>query len=112
MTCHALTLAFDDISQNDNGSGFNVEIYHTYIDALNTIEAGNKVNLAILDFRLGSESEFTGLDLARHLKVAVHHVKIIFLTSIGDKYLHYTIFREINPEGFIIKSEMGFSEIV
>lgn len=112
LTCLALKMAFDEIAQNDNGLGFNVEICHTYIDALNTIEAGTKVNLAILDFRLGSESEFTGLDFARHLKVAVRNAKIIFLTSIGDKYLHYTIFREINPEGFIIKSELGFPEIV
>ncbi|WP_318343383.1 hypothetical protein [Flagellimonas baculiformis] len=111
LTCHALKLALDGISQNQDGLEFKVSIYHTYGAALDFIKTGKKLHLALLDFRLGVNSSATGLDLAKSLKVSDSEAKIIFLTSISDKYHYYTIFKEINPEGFIIKSELGFNEI-
>ncbi|MBW8201227.1 response regulator [Flagellimonas abyssi] len=111
LTCHALKLALDDISQKDPGPEFEVAIYHTYGEAQDLISSNNMVNLALLDFRLGPDTSATGFDLAKLLRASATNAKIIFLTSISDRHQYYTIFREINPEGFIIKSELDFKGI-
>lgn len=111
LTCHALKMALDEISQNQPGLEFKVAIRHTYNDALDFIKTENEVHLALLDFRLGPDSSATGFDFAKFLKISASKAKILFLTSISDRYHYYTIFREINPEGFIIKSELDFKGI-
>ncbi len=111
LTCYALKLALEEISQNHQTLDFKIEIYHSYDDAVDYINSGKKVRLALLDFRLGADSSGTGFDLAKVIKKSDSNTKIIFLTSISEKYQYYTIFRQINPEGFIIKSELDFKQI-
>jgi len=111
LTCHALKLALDDISQKNPGPELEVAIYHTYGEVLDFISSNTMVHLAILDFRLGPDTSATGFDLAKLLRASASDTKIIFLTSISDRHQYYTIFKEVNPEGFIIKSELEFKGI-
>lgn len=111
LTCHALKLALDDISQKELDLELEAAIYHTYGEALDFISSKNLAHLALLDFRLGPDNSTTGFDLAKLLRASASNTKIIFLTSISDRHQYYTIFREINPEGFIIKSELDFKGI-
>ena len=111
LTCHALKMALDDFSKSKEGYHFQVEICNTYHQGLEKIDRGFTYDLAILDVNLGRDHPETGEDFAMILRSSSTDTKIVFLTSISERFRYYSIFKKINPEGFIIKSELDFFEI-
>lgn len=111
LTCHALKMALDDFSKSKVEYHFQVEICNTYHQSLERINRGLIFDLAILDINLGSNHTETGEDFAKVLRSSSTGTKVVFLTSISERFRYYSIFKKINPEGFIIKSELDFFEI-
>lgn len=76
------------------------------IDALTDV---NSFDLAIIDQRLPPFAEkniLCGTDLALLLKKKKPHCKIIICTSHSEILLVYSILKKVEPEGFIVKSDL------
>lgn len=69
----------------------------------------------LLDINLGvSESSpfKDGEELGSTLRAKLPNAKIIILTSITDSYKIYKILKNVSPQGFLIKGESSFSDLV
>lgn len=53
----------------------------------------------------------SGEDLAQKAKTLMPHSKIIILTMFNESYRIHSIVKEINPDGFLIKSDLTSSEL-
>lgn len=53
----------------------------------------------------------SGEDLAQHARVILPNAKIIILTMFNESFRIHNIIKTINPEGFLIKSDLTSSEL-
>ncbi|MGB6269168.1 MAG: response regulator [Olleya sp.] len=53
----------------------------------------------------------SGEDLAKHVKLTQPEAKVVILTMFNEVYRIHSIIRSINPEGFLIKSDLTSSEL-
>lgn len=83
-------------------------------DGLNVFLKNPKVyDLILLDIRMPSSPEeqlFSGEDLGMRMKAIRPEVKIIVLTSLVDNHHLFSIFKTLNPQGILIKSD--FDDVI
>jgi DNA-binding NarL/FixJ family response regulator len=97
---------------------FRIESATTCQEALEKINANpidKRFDLIFLDIRIPPSDDrkiLTGEDLGLKIRAEYDDVKIIVLTSYNDNFLLNNIIKTINPEGFLIKTDFGFDEIV
>jgi DNA-binding NarL/FixJ family response regulator len=53
----------------------------------------------------------SGEDLAKHIKQTQPEAKVVILTMFNEVYRIHNIIKTINPEGFLIKSDLTSSEL-
>ena len=71
-------------------------------------------DIFFVDIKLPPSSDgsvTSGEDLAKHIRKVVPDSKIIILTMYNESYRIHNILKNINPEGFLIKSDLTSSEL-
>ncbi|WP_033959945.1 response regulator [Psychroserpens jangbogonensis] len=94
------------------------------IDTANTCDAANLLmeraaderpyDVCFFDISLPPSSDgkiTSGEDLAKIAKNLLPNAKIIILTMFNESYRIHSIVKEINPDGFLIKSDLTSSEL-
>jgi len=94
------------------------------IDTANTCDAANLLmeraaderpyDVCFFDISLPPSSDgkiTSGEDLAKIAKNILPNTKIIILTMFNESYRIHSIVKEINPDGFLIKSDLTSSEL-
>ncbi|WP_040247208.1 response regulator [Psychroserpens mesophilus] len=94
------------------------------IDTANTCDAANLLmeraaderpyDVCFFDISLPPSSDgkiTSGEDLAKIAKTILPNAKIIILTMFNESYRIHSIVKEINPDGFLIKSDLTSSEL-
>ena len=82
---------------------------------MNYKSTDHQFDLIFLDIRIPPSDDgkiLGGEDLGLKIREEHDDVKIIVLTSYNDNFLLNNIIKTINPEGFLIKTDFGFDEIV
>jgi DNA-binding NarL/FixJ family response regulator len=97
--------------------------YHTNFHLWNDLETASQeinkislsdIDLVILDMQLPlhKKSKFlSGKEVGIALRKKDANTKIIVITSLYDSYQIYSILKSINPEGLLIKNEIGANEL-
>jgi len=78
-------------------------------------KAKTPYDLIVLDISLPPSKNgkiLSGEDLGKKIRELFNNAKIIVSTHHSNNYRINNIFSSINPEGFLIKSEAGFSDFV
>ena len=112
------TNALNFISKNDTNVNFNIsqaldcKIAHDRI-----VQASKKkdIDLVFLDIQLPtytSNKLYSGESIGLVIKQHLPNAKIFICTSINDNYRLNKIFKTIKPEGFLIKSDIVFKDLV
>ncbi|MEP5338784.1 MAG: response regulator [Algibacter sp.] len=73
------------------------------------------LDLVLLDLSLPPSSNskiISGVDLGLSIKKAFKKVKLIILTSNNNNHQLNNVFKSLNPEGFLIKSEFTHSDLL
>ncbi|TYA84151.1 response regulator [Seonamhaeicola marinus] len=105
--------AYETIINTIEEFDFNISFAHNCDDAVKQINT-SKNRIAILDLQLPiSENErfICGEDLGLLIREKSPNTKILILTSITDQARVLSIISEINPEGFMIKSDIESKDL-
>jgi len=105
--------AYETILKTIPKFSFNFSFAHNCDDAVKQINTSNNA-IALLDLQLPiSENEkfICGEDLGKLLREKSPNTKILILTSITDQNRILSIINEINPEGFMIKSDIESKDL-
>ena len=92
---------------------FNIREADSCDTALQFLERLNpeaSLDLVFLDIKLPPASDgshLSGEDLGLEIRAKSKMAKIVVATTFNDNYRIHNIFRSINPEGFIIKSDIN-----
>jgi DNA-binding NarL/FixJ family response regulator len=111
--------AFNYIEKEDVLISFEIDVAFDCDSASKIITENSKNNTTIdiifLDMSLPASKDKTilsGEDLGVIIKNLLPKSKIIVSTSYNDNYRIYSIFKNINPEGFLIKNDTTPKELV
>ncbi|AFL82519.1 response regulator containing a CheY-like receiver domain and an HTH DNA-binding domain [Aequorivita sublithincola DSM 14238] len=77
--------------------------------------ASNKLDLVFLDIKLPpavNGPHLSGEDLGLEIRQKAPKTKIVVATTFNDNYRIQSIFKNINPEGFLIKSDISSDTLV
>ena len=105
--CKITSHAYETIFNTIQNCYFNIQIAHNCDEAVKLIQT-KKNTLIILDLQLPvskNEKYVSGEDLALLIRETKKEAKIIILTNVSNPLRINSIIKEINPEGFIIKTE-------
>jgi DNA-binding NarL/FixJ family response regulator len=78
------------------------------------VESNNPYDVLFMDISLppSEDGKFTsGEDLAKYARKIMPEAKIVMLTMFNENYRVYNIIKKIDPEGFLIKSDLTSSEL-
>ncbi|MBP1839159.1 response regulator [Formosa algae] len=81
---------------------------------LSSIRREEQYDVLFIDIKMPPSADglFTsGEDLARHARKILPNSKIVILTMFNETYRIHNIVEDINPEGFLIKSDLTSSEL-
>lgn len=85
------------------------------IDLMNkSIEDEKEYNILFMDISLPPSSDgsiTSGEDLSKHARTILPDAKIIILTMFNEPFRIHNIIKEINPEGFVVKSDLTSREL-
>ncbi|RBW59137.1 DNA-binding response regulator [Tenacibaculum sp. E3R01] len=120
LMCEAYKRAFINVSNyNDNQYDFDFITIHNCDDACEIIKTfydrEEKIDLVFLDLKLfpsNNKKIISGEDLGILIRDMFPSCKVILSTTNDNKYRIHSVFRSINPEGFLIKSDITFKELV
>ena len=108
------TLGYKYILEDSDFNGFDVkvEIAKSFEKAKTKIEVSKRgipYSIILLDIQLfspESKDQRTGIDLAVIARAEVPDSKIVFMSSYSDNYRINNIFKTVNPDGYMVKSEI------
>ncbi|MEM1260340.1 MAG: hypothetical protein AAF575_00200 [Bacteroidota bacterium] len=83
--------------------------YERALDTIRRMALASEVPMAcILDYRLkeSKHNKKNGLELGMMIRDHFPACKILFITSITDKYLFHSIIQTLNPSAFLVKSDI------
>tara|TARA_R110002096_G_scaffold265300_2_gene458783 strand:+ start:6815 stop:7480 length:666 start_codon:yes stop_codon:yes gene_type:complete len=99
--------------QKDNDIVFQIDIAHSFLSALNTLER-KQYDLVFLDVQmptLEQEGLYSGEDLGAHIRSQNEATKIVIITTFNDNYRIHSIIEQVNPDGFLIKNDLTPKEL-
>ena len=105
------------LSIKNHKQEFDIDIASTCDMALEYIHKSLKnkpYDILFVDIRIPPSSDGTitsGEDLAKYARKVLPNAKIIILTMFNESYRIHNILQTINPEGFLIKSDLTSSEL-
>ncbi|WP_303316666.1 response regulator [Flavivirga abyssicola] len=106
------------VSSNNTGLNFNINKVKNCDDAYLMIKGAQKtkiVDIVFLDIKLPPSKDgkiVSGEDLGVKIRILLPDTKIIIVTTYNDNYRIGSVFRSINPEGFLIKNDLSPKELV
>ena len=118
LICDAYTNALKLISDNDSGIRFNIDnasCCSSGIQKLEELQRKNGIDLIFLDIKLEPTSDgkyLSGEDLGVKIRKILPDTKIIVSTTYNDNYRIYNIFKNIDPDGFLIKDEISSDDLI
>ncbi|MEN8185522.1 MAG: response regulator transcription factor [Bacteroidota bacterium] len=104
-------------SENDN-IDFQVDIAvdsDSAVDKINCYTKKGKLDIVILDLNLPESKDgkiLSGEDIGKLIREQHPKAQIIVSTTHNDSFLMNTIFKSINPDGFLIKNDINLAELV
>lgn len=119
LICEAYKSAFMHLQKKDPNYSFEVEMAHTCDDANELLEKATEddqeLDLVFLDISLPPSKDgmiLSGEDLGLKVNEILPDTKIIVSTTFNDNYRIHSIFKNINPDGFLIKNDITPIELV
>jgi DNA-binding NarL/FixJ family response regulator len=118
LTADSYVRAFDFISQKNSNLKFKISIANNCDAALQEIDKalrGFPFDLVFLDISLNSSQDkklISGEDIGIKLRYLFGNLKIIVSTVHTNNYRLANIFKNINPEGLLIKSELTYQTLI
>lgn len=111
LSCRGIELSIQILSQKGRLPHFSIYKALSLIEAFDfLILKSISFDIIFLDICMEPFPEkklFSGEDLGRLIIEKHPKTKILVLTSLSDKYRLAHIFKELNPDGFLIKSEVN-----
>ncbi len=112
------TNILNDIAKEKGQLPFDITSQSVFEDAKKaineSIEENRKYDVAILDMRIPDKSgritEY-GKQLGETFRKVSPQTKLIIITSLSDNHIFYQISKNINPEGFMVKTEIGYDSL-
>lgn len=119
LISEAYKSAFLYLSKQDKSYSFSIDIAHNCDDAIKAIDAyaksENDLDIVFLDISLPPSTDgkiLSGEDLGLKINELMPETKIIVSTTFNDNYRIHSIFKNINPDGFLIKNDITPQELV
>ena len=81
----------------------------------NSIDSESPYQVVFLDVKLPPSSDgkiLSGEDLGKLTKEVLPEAKIVILTMFNDNFRIHNILKNVNPDGFLIKSDITSGELV
>lgn len=108
------TLGYKYILEDSEFKDFNVKVeiaksFETGKDKIEFSKRSIPYNIILLDIQLfspESKDTRTGIDLGVIARKVVPNSKIVFMSSYSDNYRINNIFKTVNPDGYMVKSEI------
>lgn len=111
--------AFQIISKQNTLYSFSIDIAHNCDDAMKVIssytEKESNLDIAFLDISLPPSRDgkiISGEDLGLKINEVFPKTKIILSTTFNDNYRVHSLFKNLNPDGFLIKNDITPQELV
>ncbi|WP_346881809.1 DNA-binding response regulator [uncultured Algibacter sp.] len=110
--------SLERIKAENNEFDFNIDIANDCDTAYLKIQEDVKkqsINIVFLDIKLppSADGEITsGEDLGKKIRVLLSDVKIVIATTYNDNYRINNIFKNVNPDGFLIKNDLDPKELI
>lgn len=119
LIAEAYKSAFKHISNQDNTIIFNIGVAQDCDAAFAIIqeysERSKNLDIVFLDIRLPPSKDgkiLSGEDLGIRINKLLPNTKIIIATTFNDNYRIHSIFKSINPDGFLIKNDITPQELI
>lgn len=119
LITNAYKSAFNCVEELDKSLVFNISEVHNCDDALNIVNdvlsKNKKIDLVFLDISLPPTKDgkiISGEDLGLIIKKLMPESKIIVSTTFNNNYRVRSIFKSLNPDGFLIKNDINPKELV
>lgn len=119
LISEAYKSAFNYIDQQNEHITFEIHVAHNCDEAYKLIkqhaDTSKKVDIIFLDMRLPASSDGTilsGEDLGLKINTMLPDARIIVSTTFNDNYRVHSIFKSINPDGFLVKNDITPQELV
>lgn len=111
--------AFNYYSIQNESIKFSIEIADDCdrgIEVINDFfKKGKKLDVVFLDISLPSSKDdkiLSGEDLGLKINKLLPEAKIIVSTTLNDNYRIHSIFKNLNPDGFLIKNDITPKELI
>lgn len=119
LTSIAYKRAFNYISKLDEKISFKIEEVNNCDKAyekINNFSINNKIlDIVFLDIKLPPSKDgkiLSGEDLGLKINKLLPETKIIVSTTFNDNYRVHSIFKNLDPDGFLVKNDITPKELV
>lgn len=118
LITNSLKLAFKQLSKSNSSLDFTLNFAKNCDSALLKIDSAvnsTPFDLVLLDINIPASSDrqlLSGEDLGLELKGLFPKVKIIVFTSHNSNFRLNNILKSLNPDGFLIKSDIDFKRLI
>lgn len=114
---NAVKMAIGHVSSNTNNLKFNISSAYDCETAdlkINAAQRESPLDLVILDISLPISKNckfLSGEDIGIKIRETFTEAKLIVMTSHSDNHILCNIFKSLNPDGFLIKSDIDDQEL-
>ena len=118
LIINSLEIAFEKLSESNGELDFNLKSVTNSNAALLEIQRavnGTPLDLVLLDINIPPSSDngiLSGEDLGLEIQSLFPRIKIIVFTYYSDNFRLNSILKSLNPDGFLIKSEIDFDGLL
>ncbi len=119
LITNAYKSAFNYIGKRNAGISFHIDVAHNCTVANNKIDlfiSENKnLDIVFLDICLPPSKDgniLSGEDLGLKINASLLDTKIIVSTTLNDNYRMHSIFKNLNPDGFLTKNDITAKKLV
>lgn len=119
LICDAYINALNFVAKKNANIFFKITLAHNCDDAFAKITASSKrvlkYDLIFLDIKLPPSKDkkiLSGEDLGLKIKELLPDAKIIISTTYNDNYRIYSLMKNLNPDGLLIKNDVTADELV
>ncbi len=119
LISEAYKSAFKHINKMDESISFDIAVAHDCDSAFELIQSFAKgeasLDVVFLDISLPPSQDgkiLSGEDLGLKINELIPNARIIVSTTFNDNYRIHSIFKNINPDGFLIKNDITPLELV
>lgn len=113
LICEKYKELLKSVEKKSNNLSFNLDITHSNESAFEVIkkiiETESFLDFIILELKLPPTKDkkiLSGLDFGVLVRKLLPSTKIIVSTNCNDNYLIHGVFKSLNPEGLLIKSDL------